>query len=380
MENLALLNSKFNDLPLFDGAKGFSVIYLDGEFHLFYAVNSFMKGCVLHFISSDGYLWEQKENVISTYKFVDSVTAYTQKGKIYLYFLTRNILGRTNAFLTVSKDGETFSELPNAIIKNSKLKDIKIFYSNGVRYLLGSEQKAGKLPLYCSSDGVSWQKAVLENVTEEGVLAEYVGAPSPFVAYDKTLIAYSVCGAKVSECQFNLNDGTLVLGEKLLETYAEVIRSVMVREGTPLLFLGCGCSLIPVEVYFEGDKIAFRLYREVLKKAKLRVDNGVEENSAMPLKLVRESGILHQFDLPLRSGVTLEMGGATLEIGEKGELILDGDVEVYPTQEDKVQVNILDEGNLIVVEVCGGAYPIPTAVNELISVSVGDYDYVSYKL
>lgn len=379
MKSLSINEVKFNDLPLFDGAKGFSVVYLEGEFHLFYAVNGFMKGCVMHLSSVDGYLWQRKEMAVTTTKRINSVTAHALNGKIYLYYLTYNIFGLTDLYLTVSKDGEVFLPLPNALVKNTKLLDLKGFFSEGMRYLMGSEIKGGIVPLYSSMDGKEWTPFHLFNKVEEGEVGEYLGAPSPFVAYDKTLIAYSMLGAKVAECEVDIQNGTISLHKVILETYAEVIRSVMVREATPILFLGCGCAVVPVEVYYDENGIAFRLFREVLNGAKLRVDNGVEENGTMPSKLVREQGILHSFTIKNKSGTVIEFGGATLEIGENGEFILDGDVELYLDGET-LSLNVIDEGNLIVVEIGGGVYPIPAGISEVINVNVTDYQYESYKL
>ncbi len=379
MENLSINEVKFNDLPLFDGKKGFSVVYLEGEFHLFYAVNGFMKACVMHLASVDGYVWEERETAVATSKRINSVTAHALNGKIYLYYLTYNIFGLTDLYLTVSKDGENFQELPNALIKNTKLVDVKGFFSEGMRYLLGSEIKGGVLPLYSSIDGKEWSQSLLVNDVNSKEMVDYLGAPSPFVAYDKTLVAYSMLGAKVAECNFDIANRVVDLGKIVYETYAEVIRSVMVREATPVLFLGCGCAVVPVEVYFDENGIAFRLFREVLNGAKLRVDNGVEENAVMPTKLVRENGILHSFTIPNKAGVTLEFGLATLEIGENGAVILDGDVEIY-LEGESITLNVLDEGNLIVVEVGNGAYPIPTGISEVININTTDYAYESYKL
>lgn len=372
---------QFNDIPLFEGNKGFSVIYLEGEFHLFFTYNSLLNGVVCHYTSTDGYVWEEKDLSLRLRKKLDSVTAYTQLGKVYLYYAVKNPIGLTDIYLAISKDGDSFLPLPNAIIKNTALKDIKIIYSDGLRYLIGSEAKGAVIPAYSSFDGMEWHKSAVQNSAESAEIIDYLGAPSPFVAYNRTYLAYSMCGAKVAEAEIDFkNDGSVSIGKTVLETYGEVIRSVMIREATPILFIGCGKGIVPVEVYPTESGVGFRLYRDMLKRAKLRVDNGVEENAEMPTKLVREKGVMHVLDIPFKAGTSIDVDGATFEIGENNVIIIDGVTEIYPETDEKLNVSLLDMGNLVIFEACGGVYPVPTGESATINLNFTDYSYTSYKL
>lgn len=387
MANILENNYIFNDIPFFSGNKGFSVIYLDGEFHLFFAFTKGIKSTIMHFSTSDCFTWERKEEVLVCRGIVDSVTAFSQNGKVYLYYAVNNIFNLTNVHIAVSKDCRTFEPFPSAVIKNSKLKEIKVIYSDGYRWLIGAEN-SGDIPAYFSSDNLSWQKSVLKNLCNDAEIIDYLGAPSPFVANNKSYVAYSSCGACVSEVEINLSGGEINLGKNVLETYGEIMRSVMIREATPIIFIGCGRSLIAVEVYDASGNIGFRFYRDALKRARLRTDNGVEENAKMPLTLVREQGILHLFELPIESGIALTFGQTTIEIDEYKSVIIDGVIENYGIvdynlqESDVLEVAVFDMGNLLVVEVLDKIYPIPSAMSDYINVSVGekDYGYLSYKL
>lgn len=389
MANLSNSNNDilFNDLPFFKGDKAFSVIYLDGEFHLFFACSKAFKSVVLHYASYDCFSWEEREVALVHNGYVDSVTAFTQNGKIYLCYAVKNVFMLTDIRIATSKDGETFEPFPNAIIKNTSLRDIKSFYSESCRWLVGSENK-GSFPAYFSKDNFTWEKSALTNVVKEGEIADYLGSPSPFVACGKTYVAYSMQGANVKEVEIDLTKGELTLGKTILETYGESMRSLMVREATPLIFIGCGSSLVPVEVYGTEQDLGFRLYRDALKSAKLRVDNGLEENKKMPATLVRERGILHIFELPAESGVSLNFGATSIEIDEYKSIIIDGVIENYGIVDYKleenatIEITVFDMGNLIVAEVMDKLYPIPSGMSDLIKVNVGekDYQYTSYKL
>ena len=189
------------------------------------------------------------------------------------------------------------------------------------------------------------------------------------------------------EASVDLAEGKIVLGEKVLETYSENFRSMMLGEGTPLVFFGCGESLIPVEV-IDNNGLGFRVYRELLKSARLRVDNGVEENAKMPTSIVRENGVLHLFELPVESGVALDFGGTTIEIDEYMSLVIDGAIEDCDLKEydfgenGLLEVAVLDMGNLIVVEAMNRVHTIASGSSDVASVKVGekDYLYTSYKL
>ena len=228
----------------------------------------------------------------------------------------------------------------------------------------------------------------MKNLCNDAEIIDYLGAPSPFVANNKSYVAYSSCGACVSEVEINLSGGEINLGKNVLETYGEIMRSVMIREATPIIFIGCGHSLIAVEVYDASGNVGFRFYRDALKRARLRTDNGVEENAKMPLTLVREQGILHLFELPIESGIALTFGQTTIEIDEYKSVIIDGVIENYGIvdynlqESDVLEVAVFDMGNLLVVEVLDKIYPIPSAISDYINVSVGekDYGYLSYKL
>lgn len=376
----------FNSIPAFSGDKGFSVVYLNGEFHLFFSVSGAFKSNVLHFVSEDCYEWTEK-NVALTHKgCVDSVTACVKNGKIYLYYAVKNLIFKTNIRLAVSKDGENFDPYPSPLLSNTALSEIKTFYSAGNRWMIGSEQK-GIIPAYFSEDGIQWKKRDLLVAAKDGEIVEYVGSPSPFTACGKTFVAYSMFGGHVVEADVDLTEGKIVLGEQALETYSENFRSIMLREGTPLVFIGCGKSLIPIEV-LENDGVGFRTYRDLLKSAKLRVDNGVEENAKMPTSIVREDGVLHLFELPVESGVSLDFGGTTIEIDEYKSLVIDGaiedcDLREYDFGEDTLlEVAVLDMGNLIVVEAMGRVHTIASGASNTASIKVGekDYFYTSYKL
>ena len=377
----------FNNVPCFRGDNPFSIVYLEGEFHLFFACSKAFKSFVMHFSSYDCFSWEERGVALEHRGYIDSVTAFTQNGKVYLYYGVKNVLTLTDVRLAVSKDGEFFEPFPNPVIKNTSLSDLKTFYSNGCRWLIGSEKK-GEIPTYFSQDNIVWSKSSIKSVIKEGEIVDYLGSPSPFVALDKTYIAYSMQGAHVANVEIDLEKGELVLGEKVQETFGETIRSIMIREATPLLFIGCGSALIPVETYATESGVGFRFYRDALKGAKLRVDNGVEENQKMPTFLVRESGILHLFELPIQNGVSLDFGHATIEIDEYKSIILDGAIENYGITEynldenDVLEVAVFDMGNLLVAEVLDKLYPIPTGMSNIIKVNVGenDYQYTSYKL
>ena len=376
----------FNSIPAFSGEKGFSVVYLSGEFHLFFSVSSAFKSIVLHFVSEDCYEWTEKEVALMHKGYVDSVTACVKNGKIYLYYAVKNAFFKTNIRLAVSKDGENFEPYPNAILKNTAFSEIKTFYSSGKRWLIGSEQK-GVVPACFSEDGVEWVKRDLDVTAEDGEIVEYLGSPSPFTACGKTFVAYSMFGGHIVESSVDLAEGKIVLGEKVLETYSENFRSMMLGEGTPLVFFGCGESLIPVEV-IDNNGLGFRVYRELLKSARLRVDNGVEENTKMPTSIVRENGVLHLFELPVESGVALDFGGTTIEIDEYMSLVIDGAIEDCDLKEydfgenGLLEVAVLDMGNLIVVEAMNRVHTIASGSSDVASVKVGekDYLYTSYKL
>lgn len=376
----------FNSIPAFSGEKGFSVVYLNGEFHLFFSLSSAFKSIVLHFVSEDCYEWQEKDVALVYKGYVDSVTACVKNGKIYLYYAVKNILLRTNIRLAVSKDGEFFEPYPNALLKNTLLSEIKTFYSSGKRWMIGSEQK-GIVPAYVSEDGTEWIKSDLTVLANDGEIMDYLGSPSPFTACGKTFVAYSMFGGHVVEADINLSEGKITLGKKVLETYSDNFRSVMLREGTPLIFIGYESTLTPIEV-FENEGVGFRLYRDMLKSAKLRVDNGVEENAKMPTAIVREKGVLHLFELPVESGVALDFGGTLIEIDENKTFVIDGaiedcDLKEYDFgEEGLLEVAILDMGNLIIVEAMNRVHAVITGASQTASIKVGekDYLYTSYKL
>ncbi|MBQ8178363.1 MAG: hypothetical protein IJ033_04135 [Clostridia bacterium] len=379
MKNEMINGVKFNDIPFFNGDKGFAVVYLSGEFHLFFPYSTLMKGWVMHYVSTDGFAWEQKEVAVFVKKPVDSVAAYVQNGKIYLYYLTYNIFGKTDLNLTVSKDGENFLPFPSALIKNTALRDIKCFYSGGTRYLVGSEIKGDLIPTYLSLDGVEWVKSGLAHLVSEQSEVTYLGAPSPFVAYDRSYVAYSMCGAHIAEADYDLSANTVKVGELVQSFEGGVVRSTMVGEGNPLLFVGVGSALVTAECYFSEKGIGFRLYREILKGARLLVDKGVEKGKTQPTEWLHESDIYHIFSLPFKSGVSLTVGDLVIKVGESGELTI-GNEEIYP-ECDTLELSLLDEGGLVVVEVCDKVYPVLTDALGTIKLSgTEDFSHECYRI
>ncbi len=387
MDNAPQTSIMFNDIPFFRGDRAFSVVYLDGEFHLFFALSKAFKSMILHYSSVDCFTWNEREVALFHGGYIDSVSAFTQGGKIYLYYAVKNIFNLTDIRIAVSKDGENFEAFPNAIAKNTALRDVKSFYSEGRRYIIGSEKK-GVIPTYVSEDNYTLYKSSLKNLSDDAEVIDYLGSPSPFVAFDKTYVAYSMFGAHVVEAEIDLASGEINLGKSVLENYGESMRSLMIREATPLIFIGCGSSLIPVEVYLTEKELGFRFYRDALKGAKLRTDNGVEENEKMPKHLVREAGVLHLFELPIANGTSLDFGVTDIAIDEYKSIVIDGAIEncgiidYNLDDDDTLEVAVFDMGNILVVEVLDKLYTIPSGMSQLIKVNVGekDYQYTSYKL
>ena len=370
----ALANEiKFNDIPFFNGDKGFSVVYLEGELHLFFVSNSFLCGRVCHFVSRDGYAWEQRAEALNLRRRLDSVAAYAQGGKIYLYCATKNPLCGTDIYLAISKDTESFLLLPRAILKHTALRDIKIVYSEGERRLIGSEAKEGRIPAYVSSGGAEWIYAPLKNLSEDAEECAYLGAPSPFVAYNKTYIAYSMLGARIAEAQIDLSEGAVTLGKAVLETECSVIRSVMLGSGTPLLFAGFGKAIVPAEAYPADDGVGFRIYREAIKKARLCAYRGEEASK----KIARECGVMHHFWMPACEW-EIEAGGISLKAS--ADKITLKEAEIYTGASEKREITLLDMGNALVFELCGGIYPLIAIENQAINISCGYYNYTRYKL
>lgn len=387
MTNMTEIKAIFNDVPFFDGAKGFSVVYLDGLFHLYFPYCHLHKAQVIHYYSNDGYSWQGGTIVLEQFGRVDSVTAYVQNGKIFLYVAVKNFIGNVDVKLAISRDGEDFEFCPQTVIKNTQLRDIKIFYSGGKKWIIGSEKK-GELPVFYSTDSFTWYKGNLKEVADDNQIIEYLGSPSPFVAGNKTYLAYTMFGGHIARAEINLEKGELKVGKMVMEGYGDTIRSLMLGEGTPLVFIGLSTSLIPLEVYGLEDDLGVRFYRECLKGAKIRVDNGKEENARMPKLLVREEGILHQFEMPIEKGVSLDFGGTIIEIDENLSVVVDGYIENYgivdrSMQEgDVLDISVIDFGNLIIVEVLDKVYAVHTDMSDRIGVKVGekDYEYTSYKL
>ncbi len=370
---------KFNDLPYFDGNKGFAVVYLNGEFHLFFPYGTLTKSWVMHYASVDGFAWERKDVAVFVKKSVDSVTASVQNGKIYLYYLARNIWGRTDLNLTVSKDGESFLPYPTALLKGTALRDVKCFYSSGLRYIVGSEIKGDVLPTFVSQDGIEWQKSDVKCLSDERNTLTYLGAPSPFVAYDKSYVAYSMCGAHIAPADFNLQELTVTSGEPVHSFNAGVLRSTMLGEGKPLIFIGVGSSLVGAEIYPTDSGVGVRLYREMLRGAHKIADQGVEEGKLQPTEWMRESNIFHLFGLPRGSGVSLTVGDLVIRVGEYGELII-GENEIYPDGDD-LEISLLDMGNMAVIETCDRLYPVLTADTGTVKLSgAKDFSHECYKI
>lgn len=380
MANNIINSIKFNNIPFFDGTKGFAVIYLSGEFHLFFPYSTFTKGWIMHFRSTDGYEWEQMDEAVFVKKSVDSCSAYIQNGKIYLHYLTKNIFGKTDLHLAVSKDGENFQGYPNALLKNTALKDIKCFYSNGMRYLIGSETNGDIIPAYSSIDGAEWVKCDITCNADEQNMVTYLGAPSPFVAYDGSYVAYSMCGVHIAKSQFDLTENTLTLQSEVHGFSADTIRSTMVGEGKPMLFVAKGNALVSLEVYPTESGLGLRLYREMLKGARKLVDKGVEEGKTQPTEWMRESDILHLFSLPKEQGVSLGAGDVSVVIGESGELSITSEEDIY-MDEANLDITLLDMGDMVVLELNDCVYPIFTLQSG--SVKVGgaqDFSHECYRV
>ncbi len=359
MKNTLLNEVKFNNFEDFNASLGFGTVYLDGRFYLFYAVPKIFKSEIRIYSAENGYEW-CLESVLFVKGNVESVTAYTQTGKIYLLYTVVNVLKKTDVYLAISKDRKEYSFFPNPVIKNSNLRDIKALFSSGKRVLIGSRVRVSKkscIPLYISTNGMEWKQGFFDAEN----LNECVIAPSIFVAFGKTYVSCRSDMSSVFNACVDMKNLTLDIGSVCLERCANVIRSMMLGENNPLLFFSFETQLcsgvVPVEVYQKEEGIGFRLYREMLRYAILTTDHGVEEGAKKPTEWVRRTGAFRMFTLPRNVTAKLLIGGNEISIGEDGTVTVNQNYEIY-IENENVEINVFDMGGVVFVEVGGAFYPL----------------------
>ncbi len=368
MKNIVSENVIFTAFEDFHADKGFGALYLDGRYYVFYAVSAPFKSEIRAFSSEDAFQW-RLESSFFVRGFVESVTAYTQTGKLYVLYTVKNILGKTDVHLALSKDGENYTVLPRAIIKNSPLKDIKAVYSGGYRMLIGSEVvgKSNYVPLYFSVNGIDYEYSPLEAKHT----LEYLGSPSVFVAFNETYCVSTMQDTSIFKATVNLEEGTVELKEEVSTSTATLMRSVMVGEGNPMLFASFGSSVVPLDVYSKEGALGLRVQRELLKKATLLSDHGVLEGGKMPTEWARREGSFHLFTLPLAE-LSLSIAGNDVKIDENGRVTLNDVYEAFPNG-NSVEINVLDMGTVLVLEIDGSVYTLNGTADNL-KLTMKEYD------
>ncbi|MBO7155942.1 MAG: hypothetical protein J6V83_00895 [Clostridia bacterium] len=378
----------FNELPEFYSALSYSVVYKDGRFHLFYIVKrSLIAYEIMHFASESAYEWEFI-GVVNTSKLpIESITGYAKNGKIYLLYTVRSLpfMG-SDLYLAVAKDDENFIVFPNPIIKNSKLNDIKTFYYQGLRYVIGSEIKDGIMPIACSDSDTEWIESNI-GVEREGwinILNGVIAEPSVFGAMGATYLLNTACnGVVISKCELDLEAGVIKVHEALRESEADNARSVMVGEGRPIIFEKSGGVLYPIEVFGKEDGLGFRFYRETLKTAKpvaeeelFFAEGGLKSYDNMPLTY-------HRVNLPQEGGkVQISIGNQSILIDEEAIFIAYEDISevVIDRPQGEVEIGILQATrDLIIVEINDNVYPVFHIGGETLDIAFTEEVKVEYR-
>ncbi len=353
MKNIISKSVIFTGFEDFQADKGFGALYLDGRYYVFYAVARLFESEIRVFSSEDAFTWDL-ESRLFVRGYVESVTAYSQTGKLYVLYTVKNVLGKTDVYLALSKDKENYTVLPRAIIKNSYLKDIKALYSNGYRLLIGSEVVGKKnfVPLYFSVNGIDYEYSPLDAMHT----LEYLGSPSVFVAFNETYCVSTMQDTSIFKVYINLEECKFELKEEVTTSTATLMRSVMLGEGNPVLFASFGSCIVPLEVYQKDGAFGTRVQRELLKKATLLSDHGVLEGEKMPTEWVRRECSFHLFKLPLTE-LTFSVAGNVVAIDENGRVTLNDVYEVFPNGVN-VEINVLDLGTVLVLEIDGSVYTL----------------------
>ena len=375
----------FNELPEFYSALSYSVVYKDGRFHLFYAVKrSIISFEIIHFASETAFEWEFM-GVVATSRFpIESCTGYAKNGKIYLLYSVKALpfIG-SEIYLTVTKDDENFTVFPSPIIKNSKLTDLKTFYYQGLRYLVGTEIKGDLMPIAYSTNDTEWVESAL-SVEREGwinILNGLIVAPSIFGAIGKTYLLNSACnGVVVSECNFD--EAGLKVYEALRESEADVAKSVMIGEGRPVIFEKSGEVLYPVEVFGKGDTLGFRFYREALRTAKAVIEEQVVFEQGGLKSYASPILTYHRLSVPEQEGkVQITVGNQSILIDEGAIFIAYDDISEVTIErpEGELDIGLLQVSrDLLILEINDNVYPVYHIGGETLTVACAENGTLEY--
>lgn len=143
-----------NNLYLYEeGACCGSVLYHEGEYHVFYIAQNYT--CIRHYRGESLINLKKSEDVIDDHKKVHCVCSYVKNGILYVVFSSGN---KAKIYVAKSKDWQSFEVNDAEDIKASGLESFKIAQSQDAMYLLTSERNQKKcIRVYASGNAYVWE-------------------------------------------------------------------------------------------------------------------------------------------------------------------------------------------------------------------------------
>lgn len=224
-------------------AGGFSVLYADGIFRVFYPVPTVYGGYIACAESTDGNNWSAiKKVVVGTD--ATSCTAIRKNGKTFLFYAERGAL----RLAVGGRDGE-FDKFPGAIISSGIPKGIRLTVADGKKYLF-TDGKKGKLDCYVSDDSFDFVKRKLEIKGLNGKIYD----PNFYGIGQKTRLVYSD-GKTTKEVEGRLDLSSMVFEVESSsgESDADCVRTAFVSDGKFMRFERYGGELSGIEAHIVAD-------------------------------------------------------------------------------------------------------------------------------
>ncbi len=129
-----------------------SVVYYEGEYHVFYIASN--QTCIRHYHGESLLSLIKADDIVSKSKKISHLCSYVKSGILYILF---SLEGKNKVKIAKSKDWNSFELDEVEINKSQGLNAFKIVQSQDSMYLMTSEKRNGKnISIYVSNNPYIW--------------------------------------------------------------------------------------------------------------------------------------------------------------------------------------------------------------------------------